>query len=507
MASLHKNMYKKILGLYKERGDILVSVMVFAAIATTVTIGLTNWGSSMVSGIRTATGREQAFQIAEAGIDYYRWHLAQFPTDYKDGTTTPGPYYHDFYDKNGTRIGAYSLTITPPPTGSTKVTILATATTTAYPTLQRSIQVSLAQPSLAQYAVIADDFLRFGSGTTVYGPISSNKGIHFDGVAYNIISSALATTTDPDNNCTPQPSCAAVWGVFTQSGTDDPAPPTALPTRADVFVAGRKVAQPAFPFAGLAVNLSSLLTLASTGGACTAPSCWVASTKSGYYMHMNTNNTFDMYKVNSLTSAPNGCNDPGQSQWGTWSVGTLSSKIGTYTVPSNGIIFIKDNLWIDGTVNGTRVTIAAADIGQSDPTKYFNITVNNDLLYTNFDGTDVIGLISQNNINVGLVSDNDLTIHAALIAENGRVGRYSYNGCTVSGTNYSNRSTLTLNGMIATAVRYGFAYTGSSASCANVSNGYCTRNLNYDGNLLYSPPPSFPLASTQYQTVSWKQTK
>jgi hypothetical protein len=51
--------------------------------------------------------------------------------------------------------------------------------------------------------------------------------------------------------------------------------------------------------------------------------------------------------------------------------------------------------------------------------------------------------------------------------------------------------------MIATDFRYGFAYTDNT--------GYDNRNLNYDGNLLYSPPPSFPLASTQYQTVSWKQ--
>lgn len=490
------------------RGNLLISVIVFAAVAVTVTLGMVNWGATMLSGIKNAQIREQTFQIAEAGIDYYRWHLARFPTDYKDGTTTPGPYYHDFEDKNGNVIGSYALTITPPPVGSTKVVITSTATSTANPSLVRQVQATLAQPSLAQYAVIANDNLRFGAGTTVYGPISSNRGIRFDGIAYNVVSSAMATDTDPDSTCSPKPSCAVRWGVFTESGTDDPFPPTPLPTRADVFVAGRQIAQPAFPFAGLVVNLSSLLNQASPGGVCSAPACWVGSTKSGYYMRMNTNNTFDMYKVNSLASATGGsCTDPGQSQWGTWSVGTLSAKIGTYTVPSNGIIFVKDNLWIDGTINGTRVTIAAADIGQSDPTKYFNITINNDLKYTNYDGTDVIGLISQNNVNVGLVSEDDLTIDAALVAENGRVGRYLYNGCSVSGTNYSNRSTLTLNGMIATAVRYGFAYTGSSGSCANVGNGYCIRNLNYDANLLYSPPPSFPLASTQYQTASWKQIK
>ncbi len=278
-------------------------------------------------------------------------------------------------------------------------------------------------------------------------------------------------------------------------------PPTAANSRPDVFVAGRQYPVPAFPFASLAVNLSNLLTLATPGGVCSAPRCWVASTGQGYYMHLNTNNTYDMYTVNTLKSAPSGCtNAASQSQWGTWSVNTKTLIGAGYAIPSNGIIFVKDDLWIDGQINNSRLTIAVADIGQSDPNQYLNITVNNDLLYTNFDGSDVIGLIAQNNVNVGLFSADAYTVDAALVAELGRVGRFYYNtSCKSGGTNYYVRSSITLNGMIATAIRYGFAYTDGT--------GYATRNLNYDGNLLYSPPPSFPLASSQYQTISWKQLK
>jgi hypothetical protein len=99
-----------------------------------------------------------------------------------------------------------------------------------------------------------------------------------------------------------------------------------------------------------------------------------------------------------------------------------------------------------------------------------------------------------------MVSDDSYEIDAALVAENGRVGRYYYNtSCKGSGStnNYYNRSTLTLLGMIASAVRYGFAYTDGT--------GYDTRNINYDSNLLYGPPPSFPQATTQYQIISWQQ--
>ena len=134
----------------EEKGDILVVVLVFAAVAMTVLTGLANWGVAMLKGIRTVAAREQTFQIAEAGIDYYRWHLAQLPTDYKDGTNLAGPYYHKFYDKDGNLIGSYALSITPPPVGSTKVIITSTATTTANPTVKRIVQATMAIPSLAQ---------------------------------------------------------------------------------------------------------------------------------------------------------------------------------------------------------------------------------------------------------------------------------------------------------------------------------------------------------------------
>src|SRR4051812_45558191 len=49
--------------------------------------------------------RQQAFNIAEAGINYYLWHLAHNASDFKDGLSTPatpdanlgyGPYVHQY---------------------------------------------------------------------------------------------------------------------------------------------------------------------------------------------------------------------------------------------------------------------------------------------------------------------------------------------------------------------------------------------------------------------------
>ena len=511
------------------RGDILVSVIVFAAVAITVLIGLTNWGTAMLKSLWTIQSREQAFQVAEAGIDYYRWHLAQSPTDYKDGTTAPGPYYHNFYDKNGALIGSYALAITAPPVGSTKVVITSTGTTTANPTFKRIIQATLAIPSLAQYSVIANDYLRFGAGTSVYGPVESNKGIHFDGIAYNTVSSAMATYTDPDqtntdgtHNCSPYPACALEWGVWT---VGDNQPYTNETVHSNIFTAGRQFPVPAFDFNGLAINLNDLLNLSTDSGSApcgTTSRCLNPSGASGYYIQFKAHpgngfsyDTYDIYTVNSVvtansnpTSISNNCVDNTQTGWGTWSINSKTLLSSNNKIPTNGVIFAKDNLWVDGQINGTRVTVVAAFGNSFQP----NITVNNNLAYTNFDGSDIFGLIAQNNINVGLISADTLTIDAALVAENGRVGRFFYNQyCTDYG-----RSTINLNGMIATDQRYGFAWISTPINSTNdpyncggsiglSAGGYCIRNITYDGSLLYSPPPSFPLASSQYQMISWQQ--
>ncbi len=118
-------LYQNEINKHKQSGFILVNVLVFGVIAIIVTSALVNWGGTMLKATRQLASKEQAMQIAEAGIDYYRWHLAHDSDDYKDGnaTTTNGPFLHNFEDKDGNVIGQYALTITPPLTGSTLIKI------------------------------------------------------------------------------------------------------------------------------------------------------------------------------------------------------------------------------------------------------------------------------------------------------------------------------------------------------------------------------------------------
>jgi hypothetical protein len=471
-----------------SRGIILIPIIIFASIAIVIMGGVMNWTKVTIQANRELLLREEAIQLAEAGIDYYRWHLAHDRDDYQDGTGGPGPYIHDVRDKDGNIIGQYSLSITPPISGSTKVVIESTGTPLGA-TVSRTIRVEMAIPSFAKYAVAANDVMRFGSGTEVFGPIHSNQGVRFDGLIHNLITSALSSYDDPDHTGPNE------FAIHTHVSPTDPLPPNAVPTRTDVFEVGRQFPVPAVDFTGLTNDLANIKSQAQASGR-----YFASSGAQGYRIVLNSNDTFTVRRVNSQYNDNNCDNAANQSGWGVWSVNNTSA-VGTYPIPANGLIFVEDNVWVEGVINGARVTIANGRF-PDNPANRPQLTINNDLTYTNYNGTDVIALISQGNVNVGLVSDTDLRIDAALVSQNGRVGRYYYESdCSP----YHIRNSVTLYGMIATNVRYGFAYVGTSYCGGVTHNGYCDRNIIYDANLLYGPPPSLPLTSDHYEILSWEE--
>ncbi len=472
----------------RARGSMVIQVLLFGAIAIYFLGALVGWVLLNVRAGKLALEREQAIQIAEGGIDYYRWHLAHAPTDFQDGTATSGPYVHEFFDKDGNNIGTFSLEITPPLLGATLVEVRSEGKVKGNSQMHRRLKVQFAKPSIAKYAVAGNDMLRFGAGTEVFGPIHSNQGIRFDGLAHNVVTSAASTYDDPDHTG------ANEFAVHTHQTPVDPLPPASVPSRTDVFEVGREFPVPALDFSGMVIDLAQMKSDAQANGFYRA-----SAGALGYHVLLKTNDTFDLYRVNNIVNPPSGCtNSAGQSDWGTWSVQN-QLLIGNYPFPANGIIFLEDDVFVDGQIDGARLTIVSAFLPDNSAQRK-NIIVNNDLLYTRYDGTDVIGLIAQGNINIGMTSEDDLRVDAALIAQNGRVGRYYYrppSGASQRCSPYHTRQTITLWGMIATNQRYGFAYTDGT--------GYITRNLNYDSELLYDPPPSFPLTSDHYITLSWEE--
>lgn len=477
-----------------ENGFLSLQVLIFSAIAIVVLSAFLLWADANLKTVYRQSDRALAFAMAEAGIDYYRWHLAHAPNDFQDGTGQPGPYPHDYKDKNGSILGQFVLEITAPSPESSMVVIKSTGKVIWNSQADRTIEARWAKPSVIKYALIANNNLRVETGTEIFGPVHSNGGVRFDGLAHNLVTSARFTYNDPDH------SGADEYGVHTHLNPTDPLPPSSLPSRPDVFEAGRDLPVPFIDFSSLTESLAIIKSKAQSVGR-----YWGTSGSRGYHLVLKTNDTFDLYKVKKLLKRPDKTckNSLKQKKWGTWSIGTASNAeqlIGNYSFPTNGLIFLEDNVWVDGRISSARLTIASGRF-PANPKTYTNITVNKDLAYTNYDGQDALGLISQGDINIGMNSEDDLRIDAAAVAQNGRVGRYYYKPADTKPncSPYHGRTKLVFNGMIATNQNYGFAYTDGS--------GYQDREIIYDANLFYNPPPSFPLISDEYQQIFWNEVR
>jgi len=460
----------------KKKGTALVYGLIIMTVVAIVLTSIITFVSNHVKYTLQIQAREQSFQIAESGIQFYRWYLAhqvegrtaaQVATFWATGNPygVATPYEKDYRDPSGDLIGHYKLVVTPPTGYSTAVTVVATGWTFRYPNDKRTIEVRFRKPAWSEDIVLANDNLRFGAGTEVYGKIHSNQGIRFDGIAHNIVSSSVATYDDPDH------SGANEFGVHTHDSPTDPLPPAAVPNRSDVFEGGRSFPVAATDFNGVLGDLSYMKTVAQAGA---SNNRYFDNSNEGRHIVLKTNDTYTIRKVASFDSTTN-------------QISSYSGAASTYTIPDDGVIFVEDNVWLEGTVSGKRVTIIAANLG-SGTTK--SMYIGNDIRYTNYDCSDIVGIIGQQDVEIYKGSLNDLRIDGALIAQAGRVGREHYTGSGII------KNTITIYGAIASNQRYGFAWTDGT--------GYTTRNLYYDNNLLYCPPPYFP-TGTQYEMDLWEE--
>jgi hypothetical protein len=417
--------------------------------------------------IKSAVAREQAFHIAEAGVNYYQWRLAHFATDYQNGTGAAGPYVMDYKDTdNQTVIGRYSLTITPPPIGSTIVTIASTGWTLANPSVKRTVTARYGVPSLAKYAVLTNTDVWVGSTESVNGQMHANGGIRFDGTGNAPITSAKTTyTCQTYHGCGPTTK-PGIWGSASAATKNFWQYPIAN-----------------VDFSSITANLATMKTDAQSNGIYLPP-----SNAQGYSLVFNSNSTVSIYKVTSLRSHASGTDVNGASHSEDLDYNARSLQ-STQALPANGIMYIEDRTWVEGVVSG-RVMVAAAKLPYNAATAP-SILVPNNITYTVKDGSVTLGLLAQKDILVTYYAPNNLEIDAALIAQNGSAQRYFFSGNT--------KNTITIYGALAS---YG-VWTWSWSSGNSITSGYQNTNTVYDNNLLYAPPPSFPLTTDGYQQISW----
>jgi len=484
---------------------------------------------------------QQAFNIAESGLNYYMWHLNHNSTDYKDGQSTPttpnatlgyGPYTHNYIDTNGVNEGTYTLWIDPAGNGSTVVTVRSIGQA-AGTNITRTVQAQIGSPSFASYAVASDSALWFGNTETADGPVSSNQGVRMDGPSNSTVSSANSTyvpssqiggdgsTSHPGVWCSLTVTTPVNCNTRSKSAWVYPVPQIDFNQVSSSLCTMKKVA-----FA----NYSTTSAYDSQSNPCNVVSAprtnayvpelsTTFSTSKGYLIKLNSNNTYDLLKVNS----ENDTLTPYTSALNTTAVAT------GITVPSSGVIFVEDNVWVLTPTNfHGRVTVASGRLATANST---DIVIAGPLLYSTKNGSDTIGLVAEDSIFIApyappSTGSFNYEIDGALLAENGEV-QYGENGdsanypagyrssqpsCARGWTN--SNQTLTFYGSVATRQTWTWSWLVGNNPCGNAAydstngNGYITGFENdttqYDYNLEYSPPPSYPLTSG-YNILSWRE--
>ena len=81
----------KVFSRLPRQGSVLILTLVFFALFTVVAIAVVNLAILHYRLSRQQVAKEHALQIAEAGLNYYLWHLAHDPEDLTDGTGKAGP--------------------------------------------------------------------------------------------------------------------------------------------------------------------------------------------------------------------------------------------------------------------------------------------------------------------------------------------------------------------------------------------------------------------------------
>lgn len=502
-------------------GFILVMGLISAALLMVI---MTNF-----STVNNQIKSQQSFNIAEAGVNYYLWHLAHSPTDYRDGTSAPatpdpqlgyGPYTHDYVDSDAVKQGTFTLWVKPKGEGSTIVTVrsIGKARDTGF---TRTVDAQIGATSFASFGLLSDVEFWFGDSEAANGPIFSNQGIHMDGPNSDTVSAARSTYAPGSSYNGGVPGAQnGVWCnpsiISPNCNTRDksnwlyPRPAIDFNQVSTSLCNMKKTAFKDDPstasLAGLA-NACSQLPTSRTNSYIPRNGTTYSATK-GYLIQLNTNGTYDLSGVSSENDRQT-----------TYSSALTTTPVATgIPTPPSGVIFVEDNIWVrsNPTYHG-RVSIAAGQLASTTVSPDINIA--DDLLYSTKNGNDAIGLVAESDILVSpyappVSGSFTFEINAATLSQSGSVtwpDRYKTDSsrCTRGWVNPGQR--FIYYGSVATRQYWTWNYLRGGCADAvydGATNRYVSgvkqTETNYDYNLLYAPPPSFPITGG-YNILSWRE--
>jgi hypothetical protein len=498
----------------KKAGSAIAYGLIIIAALTIIIVGIMQLISTHIKYGYYVADKEKAFHIAESGIYFYRWYLAhEIEQKNQDEINTfwvsnpigvANPYVKDYLDNNGEKIGEAEINVTFPVSGNYNVVEINSTGHTLKNLATRSVRATLRRSIWSDFAVISDSLVCFDKYWTINGKVMGNNGVHFDGVANNIVMSGVGSYNDTNPLHTTYNGKDGVWTSWAYDNGHNCYYNTEK--NSCVFMAGSKYPVPKKDFSGVTSSLQALKSKAqapsgTTLNNCTSTGCYFDNSSQGRRIILKSNGTFDMCPVSDYWTN-NGTNQhyPKKYQKVSGS-GTCNDCSGaclaTYNIPSSGPIFVENNVWLEGTISNKKVTIVAASI--TDPANNANIFLMNNVKYTSYTGSDIMGIVAEGDIEILKNTPNDLKIDGALLAQNGAVTKPEYNpDCCGSGCT-NNKNYINIYGCVVT--KNGLNFSLHKETCPGL---ILERVITYDNNLYLYPPPYFP-ADSFYYVDTWEE--
>ncbi|KKS28707.1 MAG: hypothetical protein UU89_C0029G0006 [Parcubacteria group bacterium GW2011_GWC2_42_11] len=470
-------------------GSILVISIVFMSVFMMLFSSLLGYLLVQYRWVDQKTEQERALQIAEAGVEYYRWRLSHFPSDITDGTGVPGPYVHVYEDPELGPIGEFSLEVGGDILCGEVQVIQATSTghTYADPDIERSIVVRIARPTVADYSYVVDSNVIAGASRTIIGPYHSNGVIRMDANNLSLVTSKINTA---DCGPTGLGDCGSwsndIFGVY--GGGTHPE--------------WWRWGQPDIPFSNFDFDFGQMETRAIADGIY-LPKISNDTSSYGYYLELQNDKTVDIYEVDgkwkSITSQTPASQNVSLPELD-GNLNTYRTFLRTEAIPQDcPLIYVSDRTWLEGVVSG-KVTVVANDVGASTP----DLFIQDNITYATGGGIDGLTVLAERHLLIPLYVPNIMTINGIFFAQKGSYGRNYYEDCSgCSSVNpydeYKEQSTLNTNGTVVSKLRTGTQW--------GTVQGFETRNDFYDRDLAESPPPMTPFTSPNFRFIEWREVK
>lgn len=406
---------------------LVVSLVLILFVAATALIILVNYAtaSQKVQEIRV-----KEIHLADAGINAYLYQLRRDPRYYATNPTL-GPTVED--------DGVWFVRATPPTAGE-PLTLTAQGRLNSQPA-SKTVIATVRFPTFADYMFLANTDINVGAGATIMGRVRTNGNLNNNGVI-TLASYAAGTITGPSS---------AVFGRDLPAGS-----------------VAKYPGQPKIDFAEVKADMDEMRTTAQAN----LPSTYFAASgySNGGYLIRFTNNTFTRTTVSGVSGR------------------AVTTVGGTTTlpipIPPSGIIYVQDNVWVEGTYSAP-CTVAGAK----------NIYIVSNVKPLVADANYTLGLIAAQNVIVpteydSISSDTTTTIVAAMLAQSGAIYGNLVSGVTKPG--------LHIQGSMAYNT-YGYFASGDPATA-----GFRKRLYQYDARLEDYPPPMYPQSKTGTLRVnSW----